>query len=79
MLPLTAAAMTTEVPVVQEPPSRLYSVLVTPGLALEKLSVTSLACQALSAPETVVVGAVVTMLTVDVLAVSWLPTVSVER
>ena len=46
------------VPVVQPPPSE-YSVVATPEppeSAAAKVSVTGLACQASSAPETVVVG-----------------------
>ncbi len=67
-------------PVVQVAPlSVLYWVVTVPAPLAEKVSVTGPACQALSAPETVVVGACVLMLTMRVLASSWLPSRSVER
>ena len=69
-------------PVVQVTPlSVLYWVDATPLPASlpEKVRVTGPLLQALSRPETEVVGGAASMFTVTVLAVSWLPAASVER
>src|ERR1035437_8724442 len=75
--PPAGAGMTAEAPVVQEtPPSRLYSVFVTPLPAPslpEELGVTGVLCQAPSAPETLVVGAATSILTVQLSGVSTKP------
>ena len=74
-------------PVVQAPASSLHSVFATPEPPVSvavKVRVTGSACQASSAPETVVVGGVVSVelaetFTVHVFAISTLPALSVER
>ncbi len=71
----------TDAPVVQPPPSRLYSVLATPleASAAERFTVTAVLCQALSAPVWVVIGGVVSMRTVHVLVGPPLLLVSTAR
>ncbi len=71
----------TLVPVCQAPPSRRYSVDLTPersSLAL-KLTATGALCQAPSAPDWVVTGGTVSILTCTLLVASTLPALSVER
>ena len=68
------ALIVTLVPVVQAPESTLYSVQAEPPLmpeppelsVAEKVRVTAVLCQRLSAPETVVVGGVVSLVAVSV-------------
>ncbi len=81
LVPSAGAATVTEAPVVQAPPSRLYSVCCTPQPAsvAAKTTVTGVLCQVRSAPDWVVLGAVVSIFTVQLLVVSTLPAPSVER
>ncbi len=82
LAPPAGAGIVTELPVVQLlPPSVLYWVVgwPLPASVAAKLTVTGVLCQALSAPVWVVTGAVASIFTLQLLAISWLPAASVER